>query len=67
MVAVVPAVRPTVPSPAPAARGGEEAREERVELRDPILGALDDYLLVGGGGGWIGIHLNSCICLRELA
>jgi hypothetical protein len=46
------AVSPTVMAAASAsAASGEEAGEERVELRDAILGYVDRDLL-GGGCGW---------------
>ena len=60
VVTVVTTVWPTVSSSAPAACGtGEKAREEGVELGDPILGDLDgDRLVLRCGGGYVGIHLH---------
>jgi len=43
---------PTGSPPAPVADGaGEKASDERVELGHPILGNVDDHLLVLGGSG----------------
>jgi hypothetical protein len=39
-----------VPSPSPAAR--QEPGEERVELREALLGNVDGDLFVSNGGGF---------------
>jgi hypothetical protein len=48
-------VRATVSAPSPTARRtGEKTSEERMELRDPILGDVDnDLLVLIGCGAWI--------------
>jgi hypothetical protein len=51
----------------PASRStptGEKARKEGVELGQPVLWDIDDYLLVASGGIRFLIHFYSYICLR---
>jgi hypothetical protein len=51
---IVTAVGSAVSAPASPRNGArEEARKERMELRDPVLGHVDDDLLVVRSGGWI--------------
>jgi hypothetical protein len=46
------AVAATLPSPSPPAATGQEMGEERVELRQALLGNLDGDLLVLRGSGF---------------
>jgi hypothetical protein len=51
---VVAAVRPAASAPSSPAHGArQEAREQRMELRDPVLGDVDDDLLI--------LRTGSCI------
>ena len=65
-VSVVSAVGPAVsPSASPACWAFQEPGEECVELRDPLLGNVDDDLLVLRGGSWIGLHFLLLCLLTE--
>jgi hypothetical protein len=51
---MVSAVRPAASAPSSPANGTrQESREHRMELRDPVLGDVDDDLLILRTGSWI--------------